>query len=675
MAISVSLSGRLRNTSLPKSRALLPLFEAVVNAIQAIDEDPQRDAKVPKVEVTIVRDAQIPLPFDSGVQEPITGFTVRDNGIGFNDQNMRSFETLDSEYKSTLGCRGVGRLLWLKAFGKVEVRSRYTTPDGDLKDREFTFTEAGDVTYEPTGCPLEPFTGTEVRLTGFTPLYQRHAPKKTRAIAKAILEHCLWYFVRPGGAPEITLADGTESVDLNALYDEYMLDSSQTGEIAVRGQKFSLTHLRLKSGSSPVPVLNWCAAGRVVLTENLAGKVPGLHGKLKDSAGEFMYACFLESSFLDRSVRPERTDFDIPEVTDDALDSGDPSVADIRSAVLSEVKEHLHDSLAEVLAAGRARVNDFVDAKAPRYRPILRHIDDDKLAVDPSVSDKDLELQLHRHLADIESELLVQGQQVLDGQDLRGSEYSERLQHYLAKVEDVKKSDLAAYVSRRRVILDLLAQAVQSDRDGRYAREDVIHNLIMPMRSTSDDDSHEASNLWVIDEGLAFHNYLASDKTLRSMPVTGSASTREPDILALQVNGEPVLVAEENRPPLAAITVVEIKRPMRNDADLGDGKDPVTQALDYLAQVREGKVTTAAGRPIPQSDQIPGFCYVIADLTPSVHKTCKLIDLTQTRDGMGYFGYNKHFMSYIEVISFDRLLNMAHQRNRAFFDKLGLPAG
>lgn len=38
MAIEASLSGRLRNTSLPKSRALLPLFEAVVNSIQAVDE-------------------------------------------------------------------------------------------------------------------------------------------------------------------------------------------------------------------------------------------------------------------------------------------------------------------------------------------------------------------------------------------------------------------------------------------------------------------------------------------------------------------------------------------------------------------------------------------------------------------------------------------------------------
>ena len=34
---------------------------------------------------------------------------------------------------------------------------------------------------------------------------------------------------------------------------------------------------------------------------------------------------------------------------------------------------------------------------------------------------------------------------------------------------------------------------------------------------------------------------------------------------------------------------------------------------------------------------------------------------------------DKNYKAYIEVVSFDRLLNGARERNRAFFDKLGLP--
>lgn len=41
---------------------------------------------------------------------------------------------------------------------------------------------------------------------------------------------------------------------------------------------------------------------------------------------------------------------------------------------------------------------------------------------------------------------------------------------------------------------------------------------------------------------------------------------------------------------------------------------------------------------------------------------------------MGYFGFHKAYKTYIEVISFDRLVILAKERNRAFFDKLGLPS-
>jgi hypothetical protein len=51
---------------------------------------------------------------------------------------------------------------------------------------------------------------------------------------------------------------------------------------------------------------------------------------------------------------------------------------------------------------------------------------------------------------------------------------------------------------------------------------------------------------------------------------------------------------------------------------------------------------------------------------------CKLAGLNVTADGMGYFGYNKPYEAYIEVISFNQLVRAAKERNKAFFDKLGL---
>jgi hypothetical protein len=103
-------------------------------------------------------------------------------------------------------------------------------------------------------------------------------------------------------------------------------------------------------------------------------------------------------------------------------------------------------------------------------------------------------------------------------------------------------------------------------------------------------------------------------------------------------------------------------------------KDPIEQALGYLERVRDGKVKTESGRQIPNSENLPGFCYVICDITDSIKKRCALFNLRVTSDKLGYFGYNDNYKAYIEVISFDRLLNMARERNKAFFDKLGLPS-
>lgn len=222
----------------------------------------------------------------------------------------------------------------------------------------------------------------------------------------------------------------------------------------------------------------------------------------------------------------------------------------------------------------------------------------------------------------------------------------------------------------------MLAKLIESDGDGKYAREDRVHELLFPMRKDSNDVGVDASNLWILDERLVFHDYLASDKTLKSMPVTDDASTNRPDILATRVleADSPVLATAGQKLPLQSIVVVELKRPMRNDATTED-KNPIAQCLDYVARVREGKVTTATGRLIPSSAQEPpAFCYVIADLTPTMERMCKLSNLTKTHDGLGYFGYVEPYKAYVEVISFDGLVNAATERNRAFFDRLGLPS-
>lgn len=671
MSLQTNLKGRLRNTSLPKNHGLMPVFEAVVNSIHSIEETGSADNG--KIVLRINRATQGGLDLDTKSLPPIISFTITDNGCGFDETNFKSFETLDSDHKIAKGCRGVGRLMWLKVFDLVEVESHFLDADGELKKRVFRFDDKLGVQGEKVVAATDQQPGTLIKLVGFDENFRKQVPTKGQSIANQLLEHVLWYFVRQGSAPKILVEDAGEVFNLDRLLEEHMHASAFLETIKIRDYSFDLTHIKFRASVNKKHQLALCAANRLVKEESIQGKLPGLYGKISDASGEFTYTCYVSSDYLNEHVRSERISFDIAEDVEDMFN--EVSFKDIRDAVLERTKEYLQDVLTENVSAGRKRVDDFINNHAPRYRPIANYVAEEFLIVDPEKSDKDLELHLHAQWYEVERQLVSEGHDIMQPQNEEHvEEYKERLSEYLRKAEDLKKSDLANYVSHRKVIIDLLQKSIERFEDGKYAREDMIHELIMPMRKDSSEVFLDSCNLWLIDERLAFHNYLASDKTLNAMPITGNDSTKEPDLLSLRVFDNPLLVNDQTSFPLAAITVVEIKRPMRNDMREGEDKDPIDQALSYLERIREGKVTTKSGRLIPGNYDIPGYCYVLCDLTESMRRRCRRANLRITSDGMGYFGYKEPSHAYIEVISFDQLVKAAKERNRAFFDKLGLPS-
>ncbi len=685
MSVKTNLHGRLRNTPLPVGQGLMPLFEAVVNSIHSIEELAEGtdiNIRDKNIHVKIIRDPQTNIDFGDKEHKrgpvalnDIIGFKIIDEGIGFNNDNLQSFETLDSEHKIDKGCRGVGRLLWLKVFKSVEIVS-YFKQGKDVIKRVFTF-DAKTGVSEPSDEKVDLSSDdikTTIHLNGFSEDYRKASVKTTNKIAETLLEHCLWYFVREDGVPNIVVSDTEEDILLNDLYEQYMTESAVPDSVTIKGQKFDLIHIKTKPSTAKTHSIAYIAASRFVKEENIEQKIPGLYGKLNDGATDFIYNCYISSEFLDERVRPERIGLDIVETADGLIAEQEISYKDIKEAVLEKAQSFLSKYLEDNLKASQERINTFVNTKAPRYRPIMSRIPREQLNIDPMISDKDLDLTLHKHLYELEKEMLDKGHSLMAPKHNDNVEdYEERLKSYLSVVEDIKKSDLANYVSHRKVILDLLEASLQKQEGGKYAKEELIHELIMPMREDSTDIFLDSCNLWLLDERLAFHDYLGSDKTLNSMPITGATETKEPDLCALNVYDTPILVNNDQSLPLASIVVVEIKRPMRNDAKAGETHDPMEQALGYLNRIRKGKVKTAKGRPIPNSNDIPGYCYVVCDLTESVISRCEMLDLTPTSDHMGYFGFHKSYKAYIEVISFDKLVQSAKERNKAFFDKLGLP--
>ena len=167
---------------------------------------------------------------------------------------------------------------------------------------------------------------------------------------------------------------------------------------------------------------------------------------------------------------------------------------------------------------------------------------------------------------------------------------------------------------------------------------------------------------------MVYHNYLASDlpfnKQIES-PVAIESGDR-PDILIFQ---RPFALVEDDY-PFSSVTIIEFKRPERTS--YSETENPITQVLNYVDQIQNGKAKNRKGSTISIPDNTLFYCYIIATLNVSLEKQAKFYNLTKAPEGNGYFGYNDSYRAYIEIISFEKLISNAKKRNRAFFDKLKL---
>lgn len=666
-----SLKGRLRNTDLPISKCLFPLFEAVVNSIYAIDDriisEDLFQSEKGRIQVTLSRSANSDL---YGGKAELSAITIEDNGIGFDENNYESFCELDSMLRASRGCKGIGRLLWLKCFASVEIESYYKSNNASIKNRHFAFTPEG-ITDLPELSTEGKSIGTKVTLKGPINKYKKAISKYGQeSIAKSLFEHCLWFFLREGSCPDIKIIDGSDVTNLSEIYDSYLYgnNDNQTS-FQIAGETFDVLHIRLQKSESN-NLISYCAGNRIVKNEKIKDVVGLYDSAIKTQEGAFYYKCFVISTYFDENVAPDRYNFLIPDKADSNTQiEGLEQIYfdDIRDNVLKKVKEFLSPYLGENILAGKDRLLQYIDEKAPYYKPLFAGLSDDEKVVNPTSTEKSLDLYLHNKLVEKEHHLIEEGHDLLQVRTGESEEdYRKRVNKYFCSAQQLKQTDLARYVLHRKYILELLEATLQIDDNGHYCKEERIHEIIMPMRITSDDIKFQDNNLWIIDERLVFHHYLASDKTFKSMEVTDCDSNRRPDILVDNIFDNPLFVSEKDTPPFATLRIVEFKRPMRDNMESEDStKNPIDQCIDYVEKIRAGKITTKNGRPINVSEEIPAYCYVICDLTQSMQLVCKKHDFRKTYDSLGYFGYKSELRIYFEIISFDQLLNSAKERNAA----------
>lgn len=666
MPIIVNIAGQVRQIRLSSAKALWPLFETVINSIQSLE-----DSNVPdkKIIIDALRSEHLQLKIDSKgnkTEEPahFEAFDVSDNGNGFNIENYTSFLEAYSQLKVKKGCKGIGRFLWLKAFDQVSINSSYYE-DAHWHFRSFNFSFGG-VSPEDNDKTLDFEDGerkTVVSLRGFRNPYRDSVAYSLESLAKKIIEHCLPYFIT-GQCPHIILQDNRgESFDLNKYYEKTYKDSLHQDHMDLKGKHYILYHMLLAEGPDKHE-LHLCANNREVKSYSLLNYIPDMKKKMINGEDSYYYVGYLAGDYLDEAVNVERSDFDF---CDGPL-FGNSKENEIIEAAVEHIRAYLVDDLTKVAEEKKTQIDMLVKAKRPQYRLLLnRHpevydkipagLPEDKLDLELYKQQQQWELETTKKKHDIEEKVKQDAASDPDFQKL--------FDEYCESITELSRASLAEYVIRRKAVIDLLEQALETDTSGKYSKESRIHSIICPMQVTSDEIGFDDMNLWLIDDRLAYHHFLASDKKINTIPVLENDVNKRMDLAifdaALSYTADP-----EN---INSITIVELKRPQRDDVD----NDPVGQVLNYVRDIKAGKIKKANGRGFGDTSHVSFYCYVVGDLTSSMRDSAAGRGLTEMQDKEGYFGFNPTYGAYVEVISYDKLLKDAKQRNRALFDKLFEP--
>lgn len=654
----INIKGRVKNFTLPENKSLIPLFEAVVNSLQAIEERRRMESFDGEISIKIEREETL----SDEILGHIENITITDNGIGFNEDNFNSFLESDSDYKNEIGGKGVGRFSWLKAFKNVSIDSCFFS-DGKCYKRAFEFAlDISGINDEAVVCDNTNLK-TTVKLCSFLDKYKANSPVSIESIAIKLIQHCFVYFLNKA-CPQIILSDDKgNKVNLNEFFAEKIAVEKGTDIFVIENNQFALTKIRVDGAIINSHKLYLCANSRLVEAKDLSKYIVNLD-KALDVEEPFWCLGIVTSKYLDDNVDMNRLSFTIPETAEDGF-APLVTMNKIVTKSVDLIEEYLSDYLKPIAEEKKKRIERYVSTQAPQYRHLLKYMPAEIEKIKPGVSDEKLDAILYQLDRDFDIITKKQGQELVE--ELKNDvtqldEYKRKFEEHVARISDENKSILAKYVAHRKSIIDLFEVGMYKQSDGKYVREEFMHNLIYPMRTTSDDIGYEQHNLWLVDERLAYFFFASSD-----IPFNNDRNEDRPDLMLLDNS---IALLEEKNDGTAYDTVVlfELKKPMREDLSR---KNPVDQITDYMEKIQSNKETDKNGRIIHTDEHTKFYLYVVCDALDNFKTALKnKYGFDETTDKLGMFRMKDNV--YIEVLTYDKIINDAKKRNKILFDKLGI---
>lgn len=678
---STNLKNRVNKLHLPRTKPLLPLFEVLSNSIHAIqDERVLQAALEGQIIIDIIRngDPETLKILPDIDNYPVHSFRVTDNGVGFDADNIKAFSEFDTERKAKIGGKGIGRLVCLKAFEKLKVESIYND-NSSFKIRRFEYkkTKEGFDNYEDDIQTEKSNTGTTIELFKYELDFQKFVPLNIYEIARELITHFQLYFIQKIEPTIILRNQNNIEINLTNLFNQEFERQILQQPFYINDKEFKV--ILSKSFKAKSHKFHYCAHNRVVKEEGVSKYIEDLRFQINPENGiGYFYQIFLIGEYLDENVNEERTNFDFKtEDDEEELDFQEISLAKIRKETIVTVEELLKEFLQTTRKEKLESYYPIIETEYPNYLGVINYNKEKVEKLPAGLTKSELDLRLYEIESQWRLEVKKEGIELLEKKkDITTlDEYKYLYEKFLTEFNEVGQSDLARYIVHRRSVIDLLDRLIELNLENKFENEEIIHSLFFPIRETKKSITHEKQNLWLLDERLTFNSLLASDKMFTQIESLESNANDRMDLIVRQDEVfENATLYSEDKIPFESFTIIEFKKPERNDYKHGDRKkDPVKQVRAYIDEIVKNKFKLK-GKSLGASKNTPFYCYIVADITETLYDILEYEAFDPTPDGLGYFKFydTKVSRAYIEVLPFKKVIKDAKQRNKILFDKLKL---
>lgn len=618
---------------------LQPLYESITNSLEA---------NATNIEIEILHDNTF-----EEVTPKMIGFTIKDNGEGFDTKNRDAFMELWTKNKITLGCKGSGRFTWLKVFKNIDIES-------DVQNEQCKVIIPFSLDFEEKDMSVVKSTidknSTIIKFTNVTSTYYNNvSDSRSRIdlrcnadideILASIKEYLLikLFLLKQQGKQftiTIMIDENTRVINWDNIPALESCEFDIYSDITKENYKFDLYYIFKKNSKNSKRVY-FCANGRAIL--EIDDDSLGFSAGLPNNDSFIMLLC---SDYLDDKDNDGRS-----ELT--ALTGKKQATIDVPlliSDLKFEMKKHMHQIIFNKYPQ-LLELNKQEEEKAINKAPYLSDIIAEN--TDILKSESSLLKEAKKEFSVKKEKVINKFEKLLSDRSIDSTEYNKSI----SELSSIALSELGEYIFYRENIIKALKIAVEENVEN----EKFYHDIFMPMKTSSseeDENKHLLSNIWLLDDKFMTYSYAASDKTVNQI----KDEIEEKNNNKFKISHRPDLSIFFNKTDSSKnLVMVEFKSP---NADLDEKNKSLSELPDDIAIVKKN---------IPSVETV--WSYIVTTIDEnfefSIENSENFTQLFSTDEQTkAYYRYLPKANAHVLIIDLRTIVSDSSDRNKTFLNIL-----